>query len=83
MKQFLSQNWYRLSISFSLLLFAFGFIIWSVKYNSARAGEPPHQYNNNFQPAEYYESNGSLYRLTYSTYLQKWQVKKILDFKEE
>lgn len=39
MKQFINHNWYRLSMAVAALVFSFGFFVWAVKNNSAKAGE--------------------------------------------
>jgi hypothetical protein len=85
MKHSLGQNWYRLSTSFSLLLFAFGFFIWSIKNNTAKAGDVKNDYNKNsaqVAPEGYYESNGSLYKVSYWKQGEKWQARWVLDFKK-
>ena len=83
MKTFLIQNWYRLSISISLLLFAFGFAVRSIKLNTATAGEPTYQYNKNVDGEGFYESHGSLYQVRYNSFDYTWKANKILYFEEQ
>jgi hypothetical protein len=81
MKKFLNQNWYRLSICISLLLFSFGFLIWSIKNNTAGAQNTKHESSNSPIAGEgYYESSGALYRVSYWRQGEKWQASKVLDF---
>jgi len=40
MKTFLSTNWYKLTTAIAMLLFAFGFSVFALKYNTAKAGTP-------------------------------------------
>jgi hypothetical protein len=79
MRSSILKNWYKLSIAFSLLLFAFGFLIFSVKYNTAFAGNPiPPALNKNMEDQTWIVGAGnSIYEVTYSASFKKYETKKI------
>ena len=81
MKQFIFCNWYKLSMAFAALVFSFGFAIWAVKYNPAKAGEP--NINSvNAENQEYVVAAGTkIYRVFFPLHGNKWIVQHIGDAK--
>jgi hypothetical protein len=47
MKSFLSHHWYKLFMALSAVVFSFGFLVWAMKYNPAKAGTPAKASNEN------------------------------------
>lgn len=64
MKHFFVTNWYRLIMSFSMLLIAFGFAVWSFKSNTAKAGEPVCGTKHTVQNMGLFEPGEAFTRLT-------------------
>lgn len=47
MKNFITNNWYKIILSFSAIIFSLGFMIYALKSNNAYAGTPPATSNKN------------------------------------
>lgn len=70
MKSFLRNNWYRLMTASAFLVFSFGFLVFVLKYNTAKAGIPDNHFANKPPGADnnfwIVGCNNGIYEVTYN-----------------
>ena len=80
MKALILKNWYKISMAFSALIFSLGFLIFSVRNNSAHAGIPksPSTKEGDSNKQWVVGVGNNIYLVTYNNIaLNKWEFEKI------
>ena len=76
MRSFISKNWYKLSMSVAMIIFAFGFLIFSLKYNTASAGSPK-TYTGGDSDYWMVGAGNAIYKVAWDKYTSKYKSEKI------
>lgn len=81
MKRFISQNWYKLLMSISAILFSIGFLVFATKFNTSKAGEPDKnvRQNDHVQGVHVVGTGDGIYEVYWDITTSKYVSRNIRD----